>query len=283
MGASGFVSIQNERHQFGEGAGGPDAFVLSLPNVIETTILVTDVTDSDPPFINGIDYEVFRNGAQTFIRRPAGSRIPAVVLVDYEAQEPVAGSYQGLNESFQVRLDFWKGLWGVYSRVNLFLNNAPREMIVQDLRSYTFGTDLTWRWFRAGAEYELYDSDQSQYRSTRLFQSFTFRPDAASSLGAEFSEAWTEYVDADRQEENYRFISRYNRALSRRFRANIEGGVALRRGRGVDQTVATARPALQYIIGKTTISAEYDFEYQLFLENEERYKHILFVRARRVF
>ena len=283
VGATGIVTVQNERHQFGEGAGGPDSFVLSLANVVDSSIVVTDVRDSDPPFVNNIDYEVFRNGAQTFIRRPAGSRIPAVVLVDYQAQQSAAGSYQGLNETFQVRVDFWKGLWGIYNRVNLFLNNAPSELTVQDLHSYTFGTDLTWRWFRTGAEYEIYDSDQSRYNSARLFQSFTFRPDPASSLAFEFSESWTDYVDADREEENYRFISRYHRSLSRRLRATIEGGAALRQGRGVDQTLATARPSLQYVIGKTTISAEYDFEYQLFLDNEERYKHIFFVRARRVF
>jgi hypothetical protein len=279
----GFITVQNERHAFGEGPGGPDSFVLKLPNVLVGTIEVTDVNDTQPPFVLGFDYEVLQNGEQILIRRPPGSRIPNVVLVDYQAQKPVDGSYQALNESFQIRFDFWRNLWGIYTRVNLFLNNAPREMTVQDLRSYTFGTDATWRWFRVGAEYEIYDSDQSEYTATRLFQSFNFRPNEVSTLGIEFSESWIDYIDANRSEENYRFISRYHRGLSRRLRANIEGGVAIRQGEGVDQTLATARPGIEYVIGKTSIRAEYDFEYQLFLDNEERYKHIFFVRARRVF
>ena len=99
----------------------------------------------------------------------------------------------------------------------------------------------------------------------------------------EFAESWTDYIDANRTEENYRFITRYHRSLTRHLRSNIEGGISVRRGRGVDQTIATARPGIEYVIGKTTIRAEYDYEYQLFLENEERSKHIFFIRAKRVF
>jgi len=280
-------TIENERHTFAVGVGGASlgGFFLNLPNVQESTVIVTDVNDSQPSFLAGLDYEVTTLGSRTLIQRLPGSRIPAnaTVLVDYQADPTAAGSYESLNEVFQIRFDLWKNLWGIYARLNLYLNNAPLDLRVQNLTAYTFGTDVTWKWLRAGAEYEIYNSDQSDYRTMRLFQSFSFKPDSASSLGVELSESWSDYAEANRHEENYRFITLYHRRMTHRLRLNFDGGIHLRRGRHVDQTLATARPGIEYIIGKTTIRADYDYEYQLFLNNEERSKHLFFLRMKRVF
>lgn len=280
-------TVENERHTFAVGVGGASlgGFFLNLPHVQESTIIVTDVNDTQPSFIVGIDYEVIMLGSRTLIQRLPGSRIPAnaTVLVDYLADPTAAGDYESLNEVFQVRVDLWNNFWGIYARLNLYLNNAPLNLRVQNLTAYTFGTDMTWQWLRAGAEYEIYHSDQSDYRTMRFFQSVSFKPDPSSSLGMELSESWSDYTSANRSEENYRFITLYHRRLTHRLRLNFDGGIHLRRGLNVDQTLATARPGLEYIIGRTTIRADYDYEYQLFLHNEERNKHMFFLRIKRMF
>ncbi len=277
-------TMKNERHSFDEGSGPPGTFFLNLTRVVESTIVVTDQNDSQPPFVRGFDYEVQVNGERTLITYLSGSRIPvgATVLIDYEAEPSPAGSYETLTETFQVRIELWKNLWGIYGRFNMWRNNADKDLRVPNLTSYAVGTDYSWRWFRTGMEYEVYDSDLSEYRAARLYQSMAFNLDAGSTLSFDFTESWVDYVDAGRQEEDFRFIARYRQPVTPRLRFDIEGGVDVRRGDTVDQTLATVRPVIEYGIGKTSIKAGYDFEYNLF-DNEERMRHLLFFRLKRVF
>jgi hypothetical protein len=258
---------------------------LNLPFVNLASIVVTDDSNTLPAYQEGLDYIVYRSGLLTVIERRIGSRIPrdTTVFVDYEAATSPSGSYETLTGLVQVRVDFWNNLLGVYGRLNSVQNNAPPELVVQDLTAWAFGTDVNWRWLRAGAEYEIYDSNFSSYRTARLFQSLAFRPDDASTLNFDFTQSWTTYRDADREEENYAFISRYHRRLSAHLGLNLEGGVAWRIGEGVDQTRAAVRPGVEFNMGQLSVKAGYSFEYEEFLSSEERYKHMLIVRARRTF
>ena len=277
--------VKNERHSFSEAGAPPDSFFLAFPNVIQATIVVTDTLNSQPSFLENFDYRVTQLGSRTLIERLTGSRIPVngTVLVDYRALPTPEGHYETVTESFQIRVELWQNLVGLYTRVNLSLNNAPPGLRVQDVTAYTFGADLTWRWIRAGAEYEVYDSTESDYQAARLFQSFAFHPDEASNLSIDFTESWVDYTSAHRQEQAFQAITRYHRRLSRRFGLDAEAGVSFRRGAGVDQTLATVRPSLKYVIGKTVIDAGYDYEYELFLNNEERHKQMFFLRVKRIF
>jgi hypothetical protein len=277
-------TIENERHSFNEGFGPPGTFFLNGSRVVQSTIVITDQNDSQPPFARGIDYNIEANGDRTLITRPAGSRIAAdaVVLADYRTDATGAGSYESLAETFQIRFELWTNMWGIYGRFNLWRNNADRDLRVPDLTSYAFGSDFSWRWFRTGMEYEIYDSDLSQYRAARLYQSMLFNLDQASTLSLDFTETWIDYVDAKRQEEDFRFVSRYHQTVTPRLRFDLEGGIDLRRGDTVDQTLATVRPGIEYSIGKTMVKAGYDFEYNLF-DQEERVRHLFFFRLRRVF
>jgi hypothetical protein len=225
------------------------------------------------------------NGSRTVIERLIGSRIGtnAVVHVSYSAAGSPSGSYQTIGEGAEIRFELWQNLAGIYARVNLSLNNAPKDLRVQEVTSYTFGTDLTWQWLRAGAEYIIYDSTQSKYRSARFFQSLTWRPDPESTLGIDFTEAWIDYVNANRQEENFQAITRYHRALTHRLGFDIDAGVSYRNGEGVNQLLATVRPAIKYTLGKLTLDAGYNYEYELFLNSEERQKHMFFLRMKRFF
>ena len=282
-GASGIRRIENERHTFADGPGGR-SFFLDLVRVNIGTIEVTDSNDTQPGFARGLDYEITQLGDRTLITRPPGSRIGAsdVVLVDYQAEATGSGSYESLTETFQVRFEMWTNLWAFYARVNLWRNNADSDLRVPNLTSYAFGTDVSWRWLRAGAEYEIYDSDLSRYRVARLYESASFVLDAASTFSIDLSQSWIDYVDANRQEQNYRFVSRYHHVFSRRLQFDIEGGVDVRRGESANQTLATVRPGIDYAIGRTTVKAGYDFEYSMF-EHEERQRHLFFVRVKRVF
>lgn len=279
------VAIRNERHNFSEAGGPPNSFSLLLPNVVTSTIIVTDDQNNQPAYLENFDYRVVQNGSLTFIERLTGSRIGTnqVVLVDYDAQPSPSGSYSTISESFEVRLELWQNLVGIYGRVNLSLNDAAADLRVQSVNAYTIGSDLNYKWLRAGAEYVIYNSSISDYQSARLFQSLNFRPDEASTLGFEFSEVWLNYVTAHRQEEDFQFITRYHRALTHRLGLNADAGVSLRRGNGVDQILAAVRPSIKYVIGKTSIDAGYDYEYELFLNSEERQKHMFFFRLKRYF
>ncbi|MBI5388271.1 MAG: hypothetical protein HZA90_26705 [Verrucomicrobia bacterium] len=276
-------TVRNERHTFN--LAGLDSFFLDQINVTEATIVVTDVNDNLPGYVRGVDYEIGHDGPRTLIQRLSGSRIPAgaTVLVDYESVPTPAGSYESLTEAFHVRLDLWDNLWSLYGRLTLFRNNAEERLRIQQVASYAVGTEVAWHGLRAGAEYEIYDSTLSSYNSARLFQSVNFKLDSMSSLGLHFSETWTEYVDANRSEENYRFIARYSIVFSSRFSANVEGGVAFRRGAFVEQDLATLRPGIEWRAGKTSVKAGYDFEYELLQSREERVRQMFFVRARRMF
>lgn len=278
--------VENERHTIGEpGSVFPDSFYLVAPRAIISTIVITDSRNVQQ-FINGFDYQIIQEGTRTRIQwlNPPGQPVPSSVLAFYRTDPTPEGSYDTLSEGLQVRLEFWNNQFGVYSRVNMSLNNAAADLHVLDLHTYTFGADYTWRWLRTGAEYEIYDSSESNYRSTRLFQSLFFQVDGESTLSLDFSQSWISYENLNRPvEENFRFITRYHRALTRQFDLALEGGTAWRRGLGADQVLATARPVIRYVIGKTTVDAGYDYEYNLYQAREERQKHTFTLRVRRAF
>jgi hypothetical protein len=278
--------IENERHTIGEASPAfPDSFYLAAPNVLLSTIVITDARNVQQ-FIEGFDYQPIVEGSRTRIQWlfPPGQPRPPAVLASYRTLPTPEGSYETLTESFQIRVDLWKNLVGVYGRINLSHNNAPKELHVLDFTSYTAGTDLSWRFLRAGAEYEIYDSSDSSYRATRLFQSLVFRPDEVSTLSFDFSEMWLNYLGTpQRHEEDYRFITRFHRTVTWRFGIDFDAGVSWRGGLGDDQLLAVVRPTLRYVIGKTSIDAGYDYEYNLFLNREERQKSMFFARLRRVF
>src|SRR5262249_7814460 len=158
------------------------------------------------------------------------------VLADYQSVPTPPGSYETLTESSQVRVDLFQNLLGIYARVNVSANNAPSDLNVQDVTSYVFGSDLTWKWLRLGAEYQIYHSSESDYRTLRLLQSASLHPDEASTLGIELGESFIDYVSADRTEQDYHLIVRYHRSLTYRLALDFDGGVAQRQGNGVNET-----------------------------------------------
>jgi hypothetical protein len=298
LGASVFVehtdqqainTIENERHQVqlgGEnGAPGDYQFFLNFPNVDQLSIAITDSAGTIV-YLAGWDYWVTSFGDRTLIEwNVAGAGLPPLgqVVVDYEINPLPGGEYNSLTQGYYARLDLWRNLLGVYGRVSLYDNNADAEQQILEYTTYSAGLEFNWRWFRAGIEYQLYDSTESDYRSIRMFQSGMWRPDDVSTFSLDFSEAWISYVDSDRQEEDYRAITRYHRVLTRRLGLDLDAGVSYQQGQGVDQLLTAFRPSIRYAIGKTTINVGYEFEYDIFVNQEERMKNLLYVRLRRIF
>jgi hypothetical protein len=174
-------------------------------------------------------------------------------------------------------------LWGLYARANLALNNASTNMHIADYTSYVFGSDLNWRRLRLGGEYGIYDSTLSSYNVSRLFESYNFHLDSASTLGLDFSQSWSDYISAHRHEQDYRFLVHFHRPLSHQLRLDVQGGYDLRAGPGVDQNLAMFRADLEYTVGKVSVRVGYDFEHDVYLDTEFRDRHWFTVRARRVF
>jgi hypothetical protein len=284
--AGSVITVINERHAFPTGVGGGPVgtFFLNLPNVNRSTIAITDDTRT-LTYLEGFDYTVSQNGLLTMITRIGGSRIPAggTVLVTYSAMPSPSGAYDTLEGLVQVRLDLWNGLLGIYGRMNSVQNHGTPGLIVQDLSAIAVGADTSWRFLRAGAEYEIYDSNFSSYRSARFFESLSFRPDDVSTLNFDFTESWTLFLDANREESLVSFINRYHRRVTTHLGADIETGVSRRFGPGVDQTLAAFRPGVDFTMGKLSAKIGYDLEYERFLSAEERTRQMFFVRLKRTF
>jgi hypothetical protein len=189
-----------------------------------------------------------------------------------------------MNEVLQVRMDLWSGLLGLYGRVNAIQNSGTAGLVLNNLTSYAAGADTSWHFLRAGAEYDVYDSNLSTYNSVRLYQNLSFRPSPVSRLSFGFAESWTTYSgDNSSEQQMYSFINRYHRTLSRNWGFDIEDGVSQQNGGGTDQTLATVRPGLEFAKGRFSLTMGYDFEYSRYLSAETRYYQTFFLRAKRSF
>ena len=275
-------SVQNEAHTFGNGGAPPDTFFLNIQNVNWASVGVWKI-DRSQKYIRGIDYELFLNGTVTQIQRLTGSLMDASVVVDYDIEPLPAGQYESLAETFGVRFSLLNNRWALYARGSLSWNNAPVTMRIPGMANYAFGTDYTWRWLRAGAEYSLYDSGYAVYNMTRLFESANVRFSHDTSGGLDFSQSWLDYTSSQRQEQDYRFTAYIHRAMSRHLRLNARGGYDIRVGPGVDQELVAFRFDLDYNIGRTTLNLAYDYEHDLFLRTEVRDRHLFTLRLQRSF
>ena len=275
-------SIQNEGHTFGTGGAPSDTFFLNIQNVNWGSVSVWK-TDRSQKYIRGIDYELFLNGPITQVQRLSHSLMDASVVVDYDADPLPAGQYDTLAETFGIRLSLWNNRWALYVRGSLSWNNAPETMRIPGMANYVFGTDYTWRWLRAGAEYSIYDSTLASYNMTRVFESVNLRFNDATSGGLDFAQSWMDYTSGSRQEQDYRFTAFIHQSISRHLRLNARGGYDLRSGLGVDQQLTVFRFDLDYNIGRTTIKASYDYEHDLYLNTELRERHLFTLRLRRSF
>lgn len=236
----------------------------------------------------GFDYRLIPSGELTEIQRIRTSVIiPAdgtQVLVSYQSSSLYNASFESLNGFFQVRVDLYNTV-GVYGRINWLDNNAPPRVLTETLTDLVGGVDAHWRWFRAGAEYEDFDSNFTQYKAWRFFETFTYQPMEASTVGVEFNQLFYRYPDG-RRDTQYQFISRFTSQLNRWLWWNVEAGYFMQDAFGVEQDLAAARTDLSFVRGKLSIKVGYQYNYQLITQSraeEERNRNFAYLSLRRYF
>jgi len=283
-GGNTFLTI-NEPHTLHQGI----PVSLNNPNVIASSIQV--LGPGGVTATRGIDYEVIQSGQLTQILLLLGSSGSVLhdgdnVLVTYLSDSLYTASYETLNGSAQIRLDI-VNIFGVYGRLNWIDNNAPQsaDTLVQTLLDLVGGADATWRWLRAGVEYEDFDSNFAKYKAWRLFQNFTFQVAEGAHLGIDFNQIFYKYPDS-RDETQYQFISHLDTQLTSWLTWNVEGGLYYQDFFGTKQTLGAARTGLNLLWGKLRIKAGYQYNYQKTeqtMATEDRFRHFFFVHLRRTF
>ena len=285
--ASGSIlTTLNEPHQlFLPGSPGFRPTFLNNPRVIISTIEVRD--SGGIPALAGVDYQVVRSGELTEIRLVPGSIVlpsGSSVLVTYSSESLFNASFESVNVGAQVRLDMFN-TFGVYGRLNWLDNNAPPEALVERLTDLVAGVDGTWRFIRAGAEYEDFDGNFTSYKAFRFFETFTFQPGEGTTVGFDFNQLFYRYPDS-RRETQYQFLSHFNTRLTRNLSWNVEGGYYLDDAFGSEQTLAAGRTGLNFNFGKLTAKAGYQYNYQLTeatINREQRDRNFFYFYVRRTF
>jgi len=282
--ASGSIlSVIDERHTLQDPASaGFRPVYLSNPRVIRSSILVR--RGDGVPVQEGIDYLIIPRGQLMEIQLVTTSLMlhgGSDVLVNYSSESLYNSSFESLNSGAQIRVDFLN-TFGVYARANWMNNNAPPSAIVETLTDYVAGADVMWRWIRAGAEYEDYESTFTSYEALRFFQAFTFRPDENSNLGFDFNQVFYSYPD-HRKQTQYQFIVRFDTLLRTWLSWNVEGGYFLQDIGGATQDLAAARTGLNMNWGRLTLRTGYQYNYQLNQGIEERTRNFFYLYVKRVF
>ena len=246
------------------------------------TIIVTG-PGGIPTYVNGTDYRIISHGEMTEIQRiPTSIALldGSTILVSYSSDSSYTSSFDSINGSVSVRIDFFS-LVGVYGRYNAMDNNAPPEALAQTLSDWVGGVDVTWRWLRAGVEYEDYDSNFSQYCGTRIFQSLSFQLSDRSNLSFNFNQVFYKYPYGPDQTQ-YQCIGVFNTQISSWLNGNLESGYYRQDAMGTSQDLAAARAGLIFTHGKLTLKLGYQYNYQMIqMGQQERNRNFGYVQLKR--
>jgi hypothetical protein len=236
---------------------------LSQPLVISIQ-QVTDTTGSHV-YIEGIDYTTITSGFLTGIRRVISSpnlTNSAVVLVNYTVESQPSGSINTLNDQFQVRLDLFNGLLGLYSGLNSIKNYTKQDFVLDNEVDMLSGVDASWHWLKAGGSYETRDSNLITYNTLSLYQTATFQPAERSTISINGTEQWSTYPVEHLQSTDYVATTKASQELTRDLNVSAELGIRNDEGGFLNQTLFAARADIHYKIGKIFLSLDYQFNEQ---------------------
>jgi hypothetical protein len=276
---SGTLSVINESHVLKDTA----VTFLNNPRVLTTTILVTG-PNGVPSYVNGVDYRVIAHGELTEIQRVFTSvnlSDGATILVSYQSDSLYTSSFETLNGSAQLRLDLFNHI-GLYGRINSVDNNAPPQALAETLTDLVGGADISWRWLRAGAEYEDYDSNFTRYTAARFFQTFSLQLGETSHLGLNFNQIFYRYA-SNQQQTQYQCLGLFNTQVSSWLSWNVEGGYYYQDALGAQQNLVAARTSLNFAWGKLTFKAGYQYNYQMIQQAEKRDSNFFYFQLKRNF
>ncbi|MCX6895040.1 MAG: hypothetical protein NTZ16_05975 [Verrucomicrobia bacterium] len=275
------LRVINEPHTLMDG-------VLSLLNQPAVDLMSIQVTDSSGTvhYHETFDYRILPHGTFTEIQRVTsfGSAITngTPVLVTYNAAQQPSAAYASVNNGVNFRIDFWNGRLGLYGRWTKLDYYGGDGLVLDAMDNKLIGVDTSWRWFRAGVEYEVADSRFAPYNRTRAYQSANFQPSLDATLGIDFDESWITHRDTQLNQTAYSAIVRYQQQLWMSLAWRVEGGMVSERGGGYDRDTATARAGLDWEIGKLMLKLGYEYNNENY-STDVRTRHYLFLRARRNF
>jgi hypothetical protein len=276
---SGILSIINESHVLRD----TTVTLLNNPRVLVSTILVTG-PGGVPTYLNGADYRIIPHGEMIEIQRvPTSLNLAngSTVLVSYQSDSLYTASFETLNGSASIRLDMFN-LVGVYGRLNVVDNNAPPQAMVETLTDLVGGADISWRWLRAGAEYESYDSNFSEYTATRFFETLNFQLGESTHLGLSCNQIFYQYP-RNRQQTQFTYIGQFNTQISYWLFWNVDAGYYYQDALGAQQDLVAARTGLNASWGKLTLKAGYQYNYQMLEQTERRDSNFFYFQMRRDF
>jgi hypothetical protein len=240
---------------------------LDHPSILAGSI---QVTASGQLLVAGTDYEVVASGQLTEIRlivppSPTVANLLAsgdslTIVVTYQSASLNNASYEALTSDVEVRLDLFRR-FGIYGRMNSLDNNAPPQVQTQTLTDLVGGLDYKWRWLRAGAEYEDYDSNFVEYDALRFFQNFIFTLDRRSTLSLDLDETFYHYPSSGEQ-TMYQFTTRYSLQLWSSLSCYIQGGFSLQDLQGSEQVNGSAQAGFSWSYGKLSVRGGYEYNSQ---------------------
>ena len=273
------VPIFQERHTLNDGT----VTFLNLLQIDGSSVRVTDSSGINV-YREIYDYEVIPHGEQTEIRRVSGGTIPngSTVLVDYRAANPSSARGVILTDTFFIRLELFQGLVGVYARLSQNKSSGDAWLGAQNSTDRIAGVEVSGREGSLLAEYEIYDSDQTSYNSTRLAQSVSWPVGVFSHAGLSASENWNYFPISDQRRNTYQLIARYNAQLTSMLDFSIEGGKRLERGDMEDRDLTTARAEINCQVGDLSVRMSYELEGQTTPE-EKRDRNRFYLRIKRAF
>jgi hypothetical protein len=277
-GTGGFPVI-GELHTLADGI----VTLLNYPVANIQGIRIMDLT-ATRLYLPGVDYTVIPHGNRVEIRRGVTGVIPngGSVLVDYDATKANSSNFRSFGDMASLRLDLFGDLIGLYARYGRQRYSGDGAPLYQEYDSALLGMDIHWEFFRGGAEHEIYDSEQSPYTATRLFETFTFTPNTYSMLMFDFRQSKLQFPDQAEDQDIYQFIGQYQVRVTSTLSLSAEGGQQFDRGFGGDRDITTWRAGADYAIGRLTFSARYDVQDETY-RDEERNRRIIHFTAKRIF
>jgi hypothetical protein len=267
--------------------------ITSVMNSTGTIILQRDPTPGSTPG-PGYDYSVdpSTDPWQIAINTAGPNHIPrgAAIQVTYTVQSNPSGSYSTFNDDSQVRLDFWGGLVGIYTRYNFADNHADTSgFVLQNDQEFQAGADFNWRGLSLTADYTDNRSSFYDNYSYNLAESYGFNLSSRSTLGIDLNQNWSTYSFSDQPSASqqqkttfFNYMVRYEWRPTSQLNWNSEVGLQQQHGSGVDQNLFAARTYLNWAVAKLEVHLGYEHQDQDF-NGQIQKRDFVFFRVRRNF
>ena len=191
-------------------------------------------------------------------------------------------NYLTQTRGYSARLELWDDLVAVYGRLNQMDNLGGRSVLLRNAVDRVAGAEISWRWFRVGAEQERFDSNLSPFFSRRLFQGCEIDLGNGSGLAVNYDQSWTTFPETGHLRKSRSLVARLQHQWTTFLTWHVEAGVRRERGQGIDQDRLAVRTSFVYAYGKLSLELSYSRDNEDLLGELHQRQYAL-VRCRRSF